>query len=344
MVRKPPRLPHVKFVKARTRYYAYFDTGAKKAGKPIYTKMPDPASVCFYDSYAALMAVRTKRAGPTYTVADLVDDYESSETFRKLSAGTQKTYKKYTHRIAKAFKAFSPDGVTRKHVRAYADKEFPDTPGAYNLFVSVVGAVYKWGRKNDKTTVEPTKELDKRQIGEHEPWPDHVLEEALSTDDDRIRLVVHILYFTGLRIGDALALRWSDLKDGFVHIRPQKTARLQKMLRIKIAQELADELAKTPRRGMTMVAQENGKPVGYAIMLRDLKQFTADLGVDVVPHGLRKNAVNALLEAGCTIAEVSAITGQTFRIVEHYAKKMDVGSMSEAAIIKLETRRKRNAP
>lgn len=343
MVRKPPRLPHVKFVKAKARYYAYFDTGAKKAGKPIYTKMPDPASVGFYDSYAALMAVRTKRTGPSYTVADLVNDYEGSEAFGKLSAGTQRTYKKYTYRVSKAFKAFAPDAVTRKHVRAYADKEFAGAPGAYNLFVSVVGAIYKWGRKNDKCTAEPTKEMDKRAIGEHLPWPEHVLEEALSTDQDRIRLAVHILYFTGLRIGDALKLRWNNIQDGFIHVKPQKTERLQKTLRIKMAADLADELAKAPRRGLTIIAQDNGKPLGVDILRRDLKEFTEALGVSTVPHGLRKNAVNALLEAGCTIAEVAAITGQTFRIVEHYAKKMDVGSMSEAAIFKLETRRKRNA-
>jgi hypothetical protein len=35
-------------------------------------------------------------------------------------------------------------------------------------------------------------------------------------------------------------------------------------------------------------------------------------------HGLRRSAVIFLLEAGCTDGEVSAITGQSRQMVEHY--------------------------
>ena len=38
----------------------------------------------------------------------------------------------------------------------------------------------------------------------------------------------------------------------------------------------------------------------------------------LVFHGLRKSAVVFLVEAGCTTAEVSAITGQSLQMVEHY--------------------------
>lgn len=61
---------------------------------------------------------------------------------------------------------------------------------------------------------------------------------------------------------------------------------------------------------------------------------------DEARHGLRKNAVNALLEAGCTIAEVASITGQTFQVVEHYAAQMNRRKLSKAAIVKLDAHRK----
>ena len=41
----------------------------------------------------------------------------------------------------------------------------------------------------------------------------------------------------------------------------------------------------------------------------------------LVFHGLRKSAVVMLLEAGCTTAEVAAITGQSFDMVEHYESR-----------------------
>jgi hypothetical protein len=52
---------------------------------------------------------------------------------------------------------------------------------------------------------------------------------------------------------------------------------------------------------------------------------------------LRKNAVNALLEAGCSTAEVSAITGQSLQVVEHYAKGRDGRALARAAMVKWES-------
>jgi predicted transcriptional regulator len=55
-----------------------------------------------------------------------------------------------------------------------------------------------------------------------------------------------------------------------------------------------------------------------------------------VPHGLRKNAVNTLIEAGCTVGEVSAITGQTLAMVEHYAKQRNNLKLAKRAMGKWE--------
>ena len=53
-------------------------------------------------------------------------------------------------------------------------------------------------------------------------------------------------------------------------------------------------------------------------------------------HGLRKSAVVFLLEAGCTDAEVSAITGQSRQMVEHYAKQVNQKKLAAAAVLKWE--------
>jgi hypothetical protein len=53
-------------------------------------------------------------------------------------------------------------------------------------------------------------------------------------------------------------------------------------------------------------------------------------------HGLRKSAVVFLLEAGCTDAEISAITGQSREMVEHYALQVNQRKLAAAAILKWE--------
>ncbi len=56
----------------------------------------------------------------------------------------------------------------------------------------------------------------------------------------------------------------------------------------------------------------------------------------LVFHGLRKSAVVMLLEAGCTTAEVASITGQSYEMVEQYAKQVSQRKLAAAAIAKWE--------
>jgi hypothetical protein len=54
-------------------------------------------------------------------------------------------------------------------------------------------------------------------------------------------------------------------------------------------------------------------------------------------HGLRKSAVVFLLEAGCTDAEVAAVTGQTRQMIEHYSRQVNQKRLASSAISKWET-------
>jgi hypothetical protein len=56
-------------------------------------------------------------------------------------------------------------------------------------------------------------------------------------------------------------------------------------------------------------------------------------------QGLRKSAVVTLLEAGCTTAEVQAITGQSMQMVEHYTKQVSQKKLAASAILKWENAR-----
>lgn len=76
----------------------------------------------------------------------------------------------------------------------------------------------------------------------------------------------------------------------------------------------------------------NGKPWSEDGIRKRLQKWAARRGYKVVPHGLRKNAVNTLLEVGCTVAEVSSITGQSLQMVEHYAKQINKRRLAKSAI------------
>lgn len=334
---KLPSLDHVKFVKRGAKVYAYFNTGQKKDGKAIYTRLPDPASPEFYTQYGNLKSRRDSRPVKSYTVADLTDEYLKSKEFASKAAGTQKLYRIQAKKIYEAWGKYPVNELTPHWVRFVLDGA-DWGPGTRNTVVSTLGAVYTWGRKRNKASVEPCKDIDRADIGEHQPWPEDVLEAALASDDATVRLAVHLLYFTGQRISDVLAMRWGDIRGDVLTVTPGKTKRFKKTLYIPLLTGLRAELEATPKTGLTILTGFND------YQLRELLQaFTRALGVETVPHGLRKNAVNSLLEAGCTIAEVAAITGQSFAMVEHYAARVNTKQLGSAAMLKFE-RKRRNAP
>ena len=334
MARKLPKLDHVKYVHRRGVVYAYFNTGQKRDGKPIYARLPDPASPGFFDSYASFVAGRTKRSAPVYTVADLAHEYRASATFDRLADNTKALYRNQCSKIVEAWGKYPVDRLEAFDVRVVLENGQWGA-GTCNMVRAVLGVLYRWGRQNHKATIDPVKDIVRAKTGEHEPWPDDVVEAALASKDDTIRLAVHLLYFTGQRIGDVMKLRWGDIRDGYIFVRQTKTG---KIVEPPLMDELRAELDKTPRTGLRIL-----EGVTEHNLRTKLQTFTMTHGAKTVPHGLRKNAVNALLEAGCTIAEVSAITGQTHQIVEHYAAKVNRRKLGKAAIIKFENARKASA-
>ena len=54
-------------------------------------------------------------------------------------------------------------------------------------------------------------------------------------------------------------------------------------------------------------------------------------------HGLRKNAVNILLEVGCTEDQVGAIVGMSPAMVRHYSKEVSKFRLARSAMRLLET-------
>ena len=329
------KLPYVKIVTAKGKRYAYFDTGTRKPdGKPIYTKLPPIGTAGFGDAYASCLAGRTRRANvaAVLTVPALIDFYERSPEFRRLAPATQRTYGYYLDTIGKQLNNAPAGEVERRDVLQMRAK-MGDRPGAANGMIRTMRALWRWAGKNEHVTNDPCAGIELFESDDYEPWPDSLLDLALAEEDLEIRLPVALLYYTAQRIGDVCALRWSDVRDGYVHLRQQKTG---KDMEIKLATALAAELDRTPKAALTILSDSVGRPRRADTLRRKLQGWAAERGHKIVPHGLRKNAVNALLEHGCSVAETAAVSGQSLKMVEHYAKRRSGRKLSTAAIHKLE--------
>lgn len=337
-------LRDVKKVTAKGKAYFYFRTGRYRAdGKEILSPLPDMADPKFGDSYASHKAAKSRKANARreLTVTDLADLYERSPAFTKeLAKGSQRIYRIYLKQLKAALPTAPANLVEQADIAQMIDKR-AEQPGAANSLLRVVNALFRWGRKRGHVTNNPGGDLDELAMGEHDPWPIPVLEAALVAEDDTVRLATHLLYFTALRFGDVLRLRWSDIRDGVIFVTPKKTEKKRGEMMIPLHESLAAELERHTPNGLTILTKPNGTRWHENTLRKRLQAFASALGVKVVPHGLRKNAVNALLEAGCSVAETASISGQSLQLVEHYAKKRDQGKLASAAILRWHGNRER---
>lgn len=324
-------LPHVKTVIRRGREYHYFNTGQRVNGKPVRIRLPDKNDPNFGRAYAAAKASRTKRANAPniMTVSQIVRMWERGPLTKK-SQSTQKTYGVYLRQIEDLFDGVPAISVEERDIYRMMDAKAA-TPRAAQMIFVVSRLVFKWAKKRRYVAIDPTAdvEMDEYVGMEHEPWPEHLIEEALA--DPVVGLPVALLYFTAQRIGDCCEMRWSDIRAGVLHITQQKTG---KTLEIPIHARLRAFLEAATKHGLTILADPKGRKGKHATVRIRIQRFAAGRGFKIVPHGLRKNAVNALLEAGCSVAETSAISGQSLRLVEHYAKRRNTGKLASAAILK----------
>ena len=326
---------YVKRVRSKGKDYFYFDTGRMVDGKKVYAKLPSPKSMEFGGVYAALRGHRNRgHRTEMLSVPKLVELYEKSKDYKDLSPASKKNYDIYLRRLEKLLPTAPVAQLTRGDMQRLFDG-MADTPGAANAFIRTAGALFGWAMQREYMPVNPCDGIKKIEGGEHQPWPEHIVEAARVSDDGTTRLLVHLLLYTGQRIGDVLAMRWSDVSGDHIKVRQNKTG---KSLTIRMHKDLRAEVEKLSKHGLTIVTDAEGRPLKDQAARYKLQKFAAALGAHVVPHGLRKNAVIGLLEAGCTIAETAAISGQSLRMVEHYARARNQQMLGDAAILKWEGR------
>ena len=323
---------HVRRKVAKGRTYYYFDTGKRVDGKTVLAKLPDIRSQEFGGSYAALLGHRNRAPKEgMMTVPKLVDLFERSKAWRELSAASQKLYSIYLRRLEKLLPTAPVALLEAPDMQRLYDN-MGETPGAANGLISTASALFGWAKPRGYLGANPCDGVKREKGGEHMPWPEHLVTAALASDDDAVRLLAHLLYYTGQRLSDVLAMAWRDIQGEHVTVRQRKTG---KVLMIRLHSALRAELATRVRDGV-VICTSDGKAIKDQGARYRLQKFAGDHGCQVVPHGLRKNAVMALLEAGNSVAETAAISGQSYRMVEYYARQIDQKRLGDTAILRWE--------
>jgi integrase/recombinase XerD len=137
-------------------------------------------------------------------------------------------------------------------------------------------------------------------------------------DGKRLRAMLLLLRYSGLRISDAVQLKRRRVKDGRLHVYTQKTGQ---PVRIPLPEQVLGVLAELPE-GDRYFWSGRGK---VKSCIEDWRRSFANLAeladVEHVSfHRLRNTLAVSLLEKGVSVEDVAVILGNSSRVVaRHYS-------------------------
>lgn len=146
----------------------------------------------------------------------------------------------------------------------------------------------------------------------------------------RERLAFDLLLYTAQRSGDVRQMGRQHVQGAAILVRQEKT---KAFLELPIHPRLAASLETVPSGQMLFLVTQSGAGFtagGFGNWFRDACRGAGI--TDRSAHGLRKFAATRLADAGCTEAQIKAVTGhQTSKEVERYTKARDQKRLAKDA-------------
>ena len=283
-----------------------------------------------------------------YSLSWLIRLYCADEGFTRLADSTKKGYRECFKVLEDwSRRAGHPKitGLKRPAIKQYQRALAEASRHKSNKVMRVLAIVLQFAVDEGYLDVNPATKLKLRKTSARTAvWSAHDVDRfcatAINADRGSVAVAVRLAVNLGQREGDILRLTWAQHDaDGF-KIRQRKTGA---HIQVPVTAELADALASTPKTSTHIVVNEITKGPykadNFRAVFADMRKRAGI--ADVQFMDLRRTAVVRLAEAGCTVPEISAITGHsvdtTQKILEVYLPRTSM--MPKHAIAKLESYR-----
>jgi integrase len=228
------------------------------------------------------------------------------------------------------------------------------TPNAQRSWLKTLRAWIAFAIGQDEIKADPTTGINTARLGKtsgHMTWGDAQIAQyrARHATGTMARLALELMLNVAARRFDAHLLGRQHLNNGCLTWRPSKTkSTTGRQLTIRMLPELAAALDAMPSSpALTFLLTGYGRPFKtagafgnkFAVWCREagLEPVLCDDGKtrNYRAHGLRKAACKQLAHAGCTGAEIMAVSGHSsLAQVQVYIDAVEQDRMAEAAMVK----------
>jgi integrase len=302
-----------------------------------------PGSPEFMNAYQAALGTRPIPAAsrnPEGTLAALVERFSGSVDFMNLKATSRATYRKALDPVLAAHGHRMVADLEPDKARKLIEDIGARAPGMANLTRAVLAKVFNYAIDIGLRRDNPFARVPRYKLGAHHTWTEAELL-AYETHwplGTRERLAYAVLLWTTQRVGDAVRMRRSDVVNGALCIKQEKTGT---EVVIPLHRELLEAIKAGPALGIYLLGDRAGRPI-TARYLSELVQGAAKaagLPSECVPHGLRKAGLRRLAEYGATTKEIASVSGhKSLREIERYTARADQAKLARQAIEKLKNK------
>jgi integrase len=305
----------------------------------------EPGTPEFTASYNA--AVATQVAPAAGTLRSVLTAYEGSSDFDRLRPRTKEDYRWHLSRISRRFATFPlasfTDPRTRGVFKAWRDELGKQSPRQADLTWTVLCKAVSWALDSGLVASHPFLRGGKLYRGSRvdNVWGLEDEERFLAGARHELQLPFLLGIWTGQRRGDLLRLPWKAYDGATIKLKQSKTG---KRVTIPVVGALKIALDNATKVSPIILTRPDGRPFTRDAFQGMWRRAVKAAGIEGLTfHDLRGTAVTRLALAGCTEAEIAAITGHSLSNVRsildaHYLSRDP--QLAENAMRKLETRTK----
>jgi integrase len=240
----------------------------------------------------------------------LIDRYRESSSWSLLAASTRRQRELIFSIVIANSKNAPYSKITAKDIRN-ARETRKQTPFAANNFLKAMRKLFDWAREAEYVSSNPAADVDflKVKTEGHSPWTlaDVKKYEACWAEGTRERVWMHVLLYTGFRLGDACAVGKQHIKDGSITMRAEKTGII---IEIPLFAQLQHTLQAGPIGDLAWICNEYGRPFVKESFGNAFRRASRAAGIkDKSAHGLRKTLATHGAESGLSEEELQAFFG-----------------------------------
>lgn len=308
-----PRFPHLYREKTRHGKMVWY---VRIGHGPRIRLNPEYASPKFITEYRiALEGERPQLSqidlkSKKGTLAWLIDRYKESAAWALLASSTRRQRELIFLTVIENSKNAPYSKITPKDIRN-ARETRRATPFAANNFLKAIRKLFEWAQEAEYVSINPAADvhfLPVRTEG-HSPWSiaDVKRYEDYWAVGTRERVWMHVLLYTGFRLGDACAVGKQHVKDGSIAMRVEKTGNV---IEIPLFAPLQETLQGGPTGDLAWICNQSGRPFIKESFGNAFRKATRAAGIiGKSAHGLRKTLATHGAESGLTEEELQAFFG-----------------------------------